>query len=181
MTTSTCRESGGVIRKILAMALIGFLVVTLAGPVVTLLGLALVGFIVWNVFQAIFAGRPVEVERARSRLGRMCRGMFRLARFTALVMVREFAYLGRTLGRKGAWLSRAAWERARNDAPLVGGFMVEVVSGTAIGGSLGLVIGWRQPFLPAAIGIGAGAGAIAGILVGILNWRARRRLHASYS
>ncbi len=169
------------IRKILAMALLGFLVVTLAGPVFTLLGLALVGFVAWGLFRAVFSGRQPSWQKLRRQTWWFGRGAYRAARFTAFVTVRELGYLGRTLGHKGAWLSRAAWERARNDAPPVAGFFLEVLSGSAIGALLGLAVGWQREFMPAAIGIGAGAGAGLGILVGILNWRSRRKLHASYS
>lgn len=169
------------IRKILGLALIGFLVITLAGPVFTLLGLALVGFIAWGVFRAIFQGHPISWQRARGGAAKLGRGVLRSSRLLVLLVIRELGYLGRTLGRNGAWLSRAAWERARTDAPLVGGFVVEVVSGGAIGALLGLAVGWQREFLPVAIGIGAGAGAALGILVGILNWRARRKMYASLS
>ncbi len=144
------------LRKIAIMALIGFLVMTLGGPALALLGVLLpfiiVGFLVWIVIRAAILG-PIVVGRM---LGRVVRRTASLAIAIPWWFVRKigggFRFAGRAVAGAGAVL-------------------IPIAAGAVVGGTLGAFGGMQ--FQDADMRVPAGAIIGAGVGLVTLLWRSK--------
>jgi len=150
ITMENMHSTGHLLRKVAMMTLIGFLVITLAGPIFALLGVilpfALVGFLVWAVVRGIMLG-PVVVGRI---IGNTARAVGR----TAVALPLWFARRVRSgIGLLGRLVMSAA------------GVIFPVAAGAAVGAILGMLGGEQyhdaDMRVPAGALIGAGIGLIA--------------------
>src|SRR4051794_7088960 len=117
-----------VVRQLAIITLIGFLVVTLSGPVLALAGVllpfALVGGLVWVFFKALTLGPRVALGLA----GSLIRGTFNVIAFIPRQL---FGAAGFVLTKTGSAVR------------VVGGVMAPMVLGAVGGGILGGGGGWR--------------------------------------
>jgi hypothetical protein len=171
-----------ILGKLFYFALIGFIVLLLAGPVIALLSVALsmalailsfaiavlaillpfavLGFLIWAPLQAAFSDKPVEWRK----LGRMCKGILDLV----LSMPRR------------AWSimtysSRTAHDKLSGLSGNVGIVLFETFCGAVVGFMLGVMVGkMSAPPHDEMIGPGALIGAVLGALVGVSRISTRR-------
>jgi hypothetical protein len=163
---------GAGIGKVCYFALIGFLGILLAGPVLGLLSVllsifltifsialtafvvilpfAVLGFVIVAPIQAMKTGRPVEWNR----LGALCHNLWRGISGVAWWCWKKLVGFIHFLRRKAVLLS--IYGRA---------VIWEVLCGAFVGGFLGGVLALNHPDKP-EIPIGAVVGAILGALVG---------------
>jgi hypothetical protein len=154
------------LRKIIGFAILGFLTITLSGPILALAGVALVGLAIYGVLKFLLTGHwPSEFAALRMGLFNVVRNFFRL------ILWPINATVGR-VGRLGwgvvAWTARRIWD--------LGAISGEAVAGAVIGAALGVVVGMPTQWDHITVGAGAGVGALLGVWTGIANvWTARRR------
>jgi hypothetical protein len=144
------------LRKIAVMALIGFLVLTLGGPALALLGVLLpfilVGFLVWFVVRAAILG-PLVVGRLIGRT------------------VRRVAY---TVIAVPLWLGRQVGSGLRLTGRMVAGaasILIPTAAGAVAGAALGALGGMQFHDADVRVPAGALIGASIG-LVAVL-WRSK--------
>ncbi len=163
---------GRTVGKICYFALIGFLALVLAGPALGLLSLlvsvvlaifsialaafivilpfAILSFVIIAPIKAVSTGQPIRW----SRLGAICRGLWRAILGVAWWCWRKLVGFVRFLRRKAAALS--IYVRV---------VFWEVVCGAGVGGFLGWIVALHDLHKPEII-IGATIGAVLGALVG---------------
>lgn len=192
-------STGQIFGNVLKLALLGFLVVALAGPIAVVLGLALVGFLAWS-FLAFLGGKrliglgdrakavaggvgramPRGVQLAGRGVGAVVRGApplaFRGARRVAGVVPPLAAGAGRGVLHAGRWVGSKTRGFVRTTN--IGRICLETISGAALGGALGGVASaqWRDPEVLVFSGIFGGA--VVGFLVAtggapLAAWRRR--------
>src|SRR5262249_54610298 len=119
-----------VIRKVAIWTLVGFLVIVLFGPILTLIGVllpfALVGFLVWLVIRGIMLG-PQAAGRA---IGRTARTVFQ----TVTAVPR---WIATRLGAFVARVGRMVWGGIR----FVSGIALPMLAGGFLGALLGAIGG----------------------------------------
>lgn len=180
--------------KIAYLALLGFMVIILAGPVLAvtsvilslaiaivsmglavlsiLLPFALIGFLVWLPCHVVGRGQGVPWPRMRQGIQEFVQAVFGLVHGT---LVHGFACL-----RRLCWgsirLGHAGQEGLRGLASLSKVLLLETVSGALVGGSMGLMLGHfdSTPFTHTAVAVGTLTGAYLGILVGLSTARRMR-------
>jgi hypothetical protein len=138
------------------LALVGFLTISLLGPLLVVLTFALVGYVVLGLVLTVCGGRPVQwghLLHAGQRLGG---GLFRAA-----------CWVGVRAGTGAVWLGRGAWELLGGRGQLLSGILVETLCGALVGGLLGALAGvYTQEVTEAAVFGGAALGALLGFVVG---------------
>ena len=173
-----------ILGRLFYFALIGFIVLLLAGPVIAILSVALsmalailsfaiavlgillpfavLGFLIWAPLQAAFSDKPVEWRK----LGRMCKGIFDLALSIPRRAWSIMAHSGRTAHDKLSGLSGN-----------VGIVLFETFCGALVGLMLGILAAnmWPQQNFGEMVGplLGALIGAILGALVGTSRIRVK--------
>ena len=143
-------ETKGLVRQLAILTLVGFLVVTLAGPVLALAGVllpfALVGAAVWVFFKAVTLGPRVAFGLA----GKLLRGIFQAVIF---IPRKLFGAAGIVLTKTGSAVR------------IAGGALAPIVIGAVIGGVLGGVGGAQHHDAELRIPVGLALGAGIGLLV----------------
>lgn len=149
----------GVVRQLAIITLVGFLVVTLSGPVLALAGVllpfALVGGVVWVLFKAITLGPKVALGMA----GSLIRGTFNVVAFIPRQLI----------GAVGFVLTKAG-----SAVRVVGGAMAPLVLGALVGGILGAVGGSQHNDPEIRIPVGLALGAGVGLLIAATRTRPAR-------
>jgi hypothetical protein len=161
------QTAADVLRKVLFLALFGFLAVMLAGPVLALVSIfislilsvvavvlpfALIGLLLWLPFQALVLGRKIDWHKI-GRAG----GVFFRGAFGALGGVVRGGF--RILGAVGSKLKAVALFVSRIVLDLVGGALAGGVLGV-IGGK---IHGDVEGRVPIAMLIGAGVGLVVAL------------------
>jgi hypothetical protein len=148
----TLQGGSHVFRNVLLMALIGFLAIFLAGPVLALMGIllpfVLVGFIIWLGVKAIVVGPAVAGRIVGKTL--------------------------RTVLAGPVWVGRQAWAGLGWVAGLTRGFVAfvfPVVGGACAGAMLGMIGGMQHHDAE----FRAPAGALIGATIGLVAsaWRTK--------
>jgi hypothetical protein len=144
-----------IIRKVALLTLLGFLVVFLTGPVLTVLGVilpfALVGLLVWLPFRLFVQRRAINWSSLPGKAGQVLREVLAIpVQIVGFVFTAIAALLRLVVGAIGLGL--------RILLPAVAGALLFGVLG-AIGGATHQDAEFR---IPAAILIGAGLGALYG-------------------
>jgi hypothetical protein len=152
-----------ILRKLAFLALIGFLVVVLAGPILAMLGVlvsfALIGLLVWMPIRTMLYGKPFEwsqVKAVSRKLGTpVWAGCHRIT--------------GGALGH-----GKPVLEKVQATGRFLGMIFREAACGALVGALLGMVLGPESsvPSQPALLG--AGLGALLGTLVAV-SFRAPTR------
>ena len=148
-------STADIVRKVGLLTLLGFLIVFLIGPVLTLLGVilpfALVGFLVWLPFRLFVQKREVNWSGLPRRTGQVIRTVLtiplRLGGFAVSAIVGLLRLVGSVLGYA-----------LRITIPALAGALLFALLG-AIGGVTHQDAEFR---IPAAALIGAGIGALYG-------------------
>lgn len=141
----------------LSYALIGFLVVTLAGPVLTLAALALLGLIVYRIYRYLVHGDHLfDGQAIGSAAGTIFRNAWQGIRQPALGLWR-----GLTLAAQWSVASvRTTWMIGRE-------LLAGVIFGAAVGVLIGVPTGWDR----ITVALGGGVGALLGLWNGlVLAW-----------
>jgi hypothetical protein len=152
------------LRKLFVLTFLGFLTITLIGPVLALIGLVLamfvtalpfvvVGMLVWAPLHGLLYGRQAPGWRYMRKAGTVC------------------------VGAAGS-LSRAAFS-LRAAGRVFGTILLEVGSGAAVGALLVFLANLEQPPTPGAAFAGIGLGAGVGLLVGLSRLRSARQVEES--
>jgi hypothetical protein len=149
------RSTVDIVRKVALLTLVGFLVVFLIGPVITLIGVvlpfALVGLLVWLPFRVFIQRRRINWSGLPEKAGRAARTVLLFpVRVVAFVLSAIFGLLRLVGGLLGFAL--------RILIPAVGGALLFAVLG-AIGGATHADAEFR---IPAAALIGAVIGGLYG-------------------
>jgi hypothetical protein len=170
--------------KLFYFALIGFIVILLAAPVLAVLSVvlsmvlailsfalaalvivlpfAVLGFLVWAPLQAAFSGRPIEWRQ----LGRICKGIFN-----------NVLGIPRRAWSMMTWSGRAAHEKVSGLSSHVGVVLFETFCGALVGFMLGITAAnmpaQQQYGAMAGPGLGALIGAVLGALVGTSRIRVK--------
>jgi hypothetical protein len=158
------QTAADVIRKLLFLALFGFLAVILAGPVLAILSIlasliisvvaivlpfALIGLLVWLPFQALVLGRQIHWHKIGQAGGVLFRGAFHA--------------LGQVVGG-GFRLLGAIGSKVKAVALFFSRIVLDVVGGALVGGVLGVIGGQLhgdvEGRVPVAMLIGAGVGVV---------------------
>src|SRR5262245_11021380 len=167
----------GLLKNVGLLALLGFGVVVLAGPLIGLLSVVLsftaivlafafVGFMVWALFQALFKGQRVALDGVRE-IG--IKGKDVVQQYGGKVvpiLTWPFRAVGSTLGGLllvAAWLFKSAWVSFW--------FVAEVALVAAVGVLVGAAVGWtvgKPPDGEAAIVSNAVLGGALAATVGLV-------------
>jgi hypothetical protein len=149
----------GVIRQLAILTLVGFLVVTLGGPALALIGVllpfALVGAGVWVIFKAVTLGPKVAFGLAAS----LIRGVFNVVLFIPRQL---FSAAGFVLTKTGTAVK------------VVVGALAPLVLGAMVGGILGGVGGVQHHDPEIRIPVGLALGAGVGLLYAITRTKPAR-------
>ena len=155
-------STGNVLRKIALFTLIGFLVIVLAGPMLTLIGMlipfALVGFLVWLPFHFLKIGRVGGWAAVRDTAKK---GLLKIAAVPV--------WLASHIVYGALWLLRTAFGLVR----FILGIVLPVLGGAFVGALLGLMGGIEYHDADVRIPAGALLGAAIGLLAGILRTRSK--------
>ena len=150
----------GLVGRVLGLALLGTVVVSMAGVFATVLALSLVGYAVYAVYRFAFHG---EWPRPRANLAvpaqRLAGGVRKVGGAVVGGLRRgTYAVVSRVSGAVGGlWLLGA-----------------ETVGGAVLGAALGVLIGLPTGTDRILVGIGAAGGAVVGVWNGLGALRARR-------
>jgi hypothetical protein len=163
------------LHKMCLLAMVGFAVIFLSGPVIGLLSVifslvvsvfaillpfALVGFLIWLPIRALTSGKHLAWREATTTTRSVCGGVFRRS-YSACRYV--------TSGSAGG--IRNLWHRIHFYPRAFGGLLLEVVSGAAVGAVLGGALGMRHDTYEASIPLGVLAGATLGFVIGASRLR----------
>jgi hypothetical protein len=180
------RQPVSVLRTIGFLALMGFLAILLAGPLLgiasalfallcvvlslvfsiftVVLAFALVGFIFWVPLRLIWPGRRHAWEDIGCKGRSLCLSLLCLAK-ESLAVSGKLLHWARPRGQQ---LWRGTVTRVRQHVAFVGQLLLEMASGALLGGLVGLVIAdsrGLQTFTPHSL-IPVPVGAVLGCLLG---------------
>jgi hypothetical protein len=177
---------GHVVQKVILLALLGFGVVMLGGPILALVSVvlsfglvilffALVGFVVWSLIQFVFFGNRMAWEaipEAARRLGQAWLGGARKFGQVLGVPLRFVSRIG------GGLLAGAgfAWKKSWAAAWTVGEIALVALSGVLVGVLVGVVTGApnnHQVTVPTNALLGGAIAAVAGIAMTVRERRTR--------
>lgn len=151
-----------IVRRGLALALLGFLLVTFAGPAAVVAGFAALGYVGYRGFRFLWFGeRPPEWSKVMGVAKSVFSGLFSVVR----------------------WPAQQLWAAAKG----VGGFALgtlgtlwgvggEALSGAILGAGIGVVVGWPLHLDHLLVALGAGGGTLVGLWCGVENLRRSRQL-----
>lgn len=143
-------------RKAVSYSLLGFLVITLVGPIVailgTLLGFAIIGLITWPLVRVTWLLVVGSGDKAKQP--------------AVAVSTPAPAHCEKRPCAIDRPHRRAAWRWLGDQTRFAGGVLFEVACGALVGASLGLLAGWNSASPEQYLGISAAVGAFLGILVG---------------
>lgn len=160
-----------VLRKVLFLALFGFLAVILAGPVIAvcsvllsvlltaglvLLPFVLIGFVVWLPFQALVLGRRIEWRRVGASVQALYTGLF--------------SVVGGVFG-SGFRLVKGVARRIGTAVLFLMSVALDVLGGALVGAVLGALGGLWHDDAPGRIPMGALVGAAVGFIVALTRSR----------
>ncbi|HEV3085537.1 MAG TPA: hypothetical protein VGY66_37635 [Gemmataceae bacterium] len=151
-----------ILRKAAIITLVGFLVITLAGPLLTIAGVllpfALVGLLVWIPFRGIMMWK----QGGWSAVGdTVKRGLGRMVAIPAWIVARAFGAVAFVLGSAFSLVG------------FVLGLILPVLLGTVGGAVLGLIGGMEHQDADFRVPAGALIGAVVGLLAGALRSRSK--------
>jgi hypothetical protein len=160
-------STADIIRKVTLFTVIGFLVVFLIGPVLTVLGVilpfALVGFFVWLPFRVLIQKREINWSGLPEKAGQVLRTVLTLpVRIVATILsipLRIVGYIGAAIIGLLRLVGGLVGFALRMVIPIVVGAFLFALLG-AIGGLTHQDAEFR---VPAAALIGAGIGALYGV------------------
>jgi hypothetical protein len=157
------------LRKFALLALVGFLVVLLVGPVLGILGImfgfAVVGLLFWIPVRAFLLGQPPDWASYRD-LTRKCRGA---------VFVR-FCHAWRR-GHDVLGHAQEVSQRAWATGCYVANILREIICGMLVGALIGWMHGSPSGWpVEQSVVLGIMAGAAIGVLVGIASRRPVRQV-----
>jgi hypothetical protein len=180
---STC----GVVRKIGLLALLGFGVIVLSGPILAILsivlsfaavvlGFAFVGFLVWGSFQFLIYGRQMAWENMQAfgtNTAHALGSIFRTASRVVAFPVRVLAFMVGGILFAAGFLLRQIW--------LLLGFLSRTALLVAMGVLLGLIVGAivgtanhnLDVALPTNALMGGGVALVASVLLTIFDRKTR--------
>ncbi len=150
------QRAAGLFRQIVLITVIGFLVVVLAGPVLTVVGVllpfALVGLLVWIPIRLFMVGRQGGMAAVGSTVGTTARKILAVPGWLITRFGRAVKFVfGTALALVG----------------LVVGIVFPVLVGGVLGGTLGVIGGLEHHDalvrVPAAVAIGAGIGLLTAL------------------
>jgi hypothetical protein len=181
---STC----GVIRKIGLLAILGFGVVVLSGPILAILsivlsfaavvlGFAFVGFVVWSCFQFLIHGRQMALENIQAfaaGTGHALGSILRTAGRVIAFPVRALAFIVGGILFGAGFLLRQLWHTV--------GFLSRTALLVAMGVVLGLIVGAiagvanhnLDVALPTNALIGGGVALVASVLLTLFDRKPQR-------
>jgi hypothetical protein len=165
-----------VFRKIGWLALLGFGVIVLSGPILAVLSVllsvgavifcfALVGFIVWSFFQFAIHGQEAASERVQAMSRNATQAMGRFARACARIMAFPF----RAIVRVGDGLLGLVWLMTLRFwlmARFLGKTSVLTMTGALVGVAVGVMVGAAHQNMDVAVPLNAVIGGAVGTLVG---------------
>ncbi|HMP04481.1 MAG TPA: hypothetical protein PKC45_18475 [Gemmatales bacterium] len=152
--------AGELVRKTLALGLLGFLFVALSGPIFTIAGFAAIGYVLYRVFQWIVRGEsPPEAGAIGTGVKRIFATAFQVIRVPATFLWRIVMGAGR-MATGSIWL---AWN-----------VVTEVLTGAIFGAALGVLIGVPTGFDHLTVAGGGGLGALMGLWNGVVRSWPRR-------
>jgi hypothetical protein len=153
------------LRKVLLLALLGFLVVTFSGVIATVLGFALVGLLVWSVVQVVIKGPRAAWEGLGPALRGALQIPVRMGRILLVAPVSCAYHAGRSVVRMvahgAATVLRKIWSLASGSL----GLALEIVSGVLLGAMLGALYEGKADIRILGILFGALCGASLGALI----------------
>jgi hypothetical protein len=178
-------SAADVIRKVGLLALVGFSVILLSGPIVAILsvvlslgvivlGFALVGFLVWLPFRILTVGSQVAFQNlhdAGKAVGGVAMGVGRVGAKAVVVPPRAAGRMcagGFRVAKAGL---RLTWSAAR----FIGEVGVVAAAGVLVGVIFGLISGTQTHNLGVAIPMNAFAGGLIGAATGIVMTIRERR------
>jgi hypothetical protein len=157
--------AANVFRKLTLITLVGFLVVVLSGPALTLLGVllpfALVGLLVWIPFRALMLARQGGWSAVRAGARTALRRVFTVPLWI----------LSRVAGGLG-WIIRFAF----GIVGFVLGLLLPTIAGAILGAVLGIIGGMEHQDAEVRVPAGAAIGATIGLLAGATRSRQPRRI-----
>jgi hypothetical protein len=165
-----------VFRKIGWLALLGFGVIVLSGPILAVLSVlltigavifcfALVGFVVWSFFQFAIHGQEAASERIQAMSRHATQAMGRFAQ----TCVRILAFPFKVIVRVGDGLLAAVWflmVRSFLAAKFLGKTSVLTLTGVLVGAAAGVWFGIANQNLDVTVPLNAVIGGVVGTLVG---------------
>jgi hypothetical protein len=165
-----------VFRKIGWLALLGFGVVVLSGPILAVLSVllsagavvfcfALVGFIVWSIFQFAIHGQEAASQRIQLMTHNATLAVGRFGQTCAHILAFPF----KVIVRVGDAFLAAIWFlmlRFWLTARFLGKTSVLTVTGVLVGLAVGVMFGVTHQNLDVAVPINAAVGGVVGTLVG---------------
>jgi hypothetical protein len=182
-------STGHLVRRIILLAILGFGVVMLGGPILAVISVvfsfglvvlffALVGFVVWSLIQAACFGNRVAweaVPETAKKLGQMA---IHWAGRCGQTLAGPFRFAIRVAERVGL-VARGAWTRGWRAARLVGEISLVTLTGVLVGGLLGVIMG-AQNHNPPDVAVntnallGGAIAAVAGVAMTVRERRATR-------
>ncbi len=174
-----------VVRKIAFLALIGFGVIVLSGPIIAVLsvvlsfalvlaGFAVIGLLVWVPFRMLTAGRRATVENLRE-LGR---GVGRTALQAGGGVARVLAIPWRLGEQVFGGVVRLTWGTARlawTTARVLTELSLVTVTGVLAGVAMGLWSGTPGDGFAAGLAFNAAVGGLIGGITGVVLMARERR------
>lgn len=155
---------GLVVRRGLALGLLGVLIITLAGPAAVVAGFAVVGYVGYRAFRFLWFGeKPPEWSKVVAVGQTVFTGLFRVIRWPVRKLWGGTVFLARLAG---------------GTLGLAWGVTGETLSGALLGAAAGVAVGWPTNMDHLLVGLGAGGGALTGLWIGIENFRRSRSLAA---
>lgn len=155
---------GLLIRRVLALTLLGFLVITLSGPLAVLIGFALVGWIVYSIYlMLVHQKAPASLRPVFHGIRQATAKVFRLVR----------------------WPVAKLWQGARGVTGITMGTLqavysigCETMSGAILGAALGVLVGVPMSLDHFSVATGGVGGALFGFYLGWQHRRTQKRLQA---
>ena len=163
------------LHQICVLAMVGFAVIFLSGPVIGLLSviltvvvstfaillpLAIIGFLIWLPIRMLTSGKQIALSEALATTRSVCGGIF-----SRSMSACRYVTFGAASGLRNLWQRTQFYPRA------IAGLLLEVVSGAAVGAVLGGALGMRQETYETSIPMGMLAGAILGVVIGASRFR----------
>ena len=152
--------AGMIIRKTLALSLLGFLFVALSGPIFTVAGFAALGYVIYRGFRFVaFGERPPEGKAVGATVKAIFTKAFALVKWPAMMLWRAISGAGK-LATGSIWLT---WVVSS-----------EVLTSAILGAALGVLIGVPTGWDRVTVALGGGLGALLGLWNGIARTWPRR-------